>query len=491
MTTPSPVVPDQVGTKQAPLKMFNMILFSVCAIMLLSQFTLTAEIGPTSVFWTIVIIVLFFIPYGLITSELGSTYPDAGGIYSWVVRAFGKRWGTRVSWWYWVNVALWVPSVYLMFAGTLSSMFFHGNLNFWVQVLIAVVLIWVNYWVNSRSLETGTWVSNLGAGITMVMTVILVIAAVIFGMHNGSATPWSLSGMLPTGGIPAIVLALPIIIYNFLGFELMSSASTQMRNPKRDVPRSILVAAILIGAFYLLATVAMQVIQSPDDISETTGLIDSLQLAFGNSTFATVFIIILSVGALYCFFACLIPWTIGANLAASESSKRGDLPKIFGRTDPKLGTPTGAALLTSIVGTIVTVGYAILSSVSNGSIDDVFWNLFAFSSVIFLLPYVVLMLVFLRLRKTDPNAVRPYRVPGSNTWIGIISWVPLVLLVLSVIFFVVNPFEFDWTATVPIIIGIVITVVIEEILVARAPKWTAERAADDASLESVHGVCER
>ena len=79
-------------------------------------------------------------PYGLITAELGSTYPDSGGIYSWVVRAFGNRWGTRTSWWYWVNVALWVPSVYLMFAAVLKAMFF-PDLGFWPQVLIAVALI--------------------------------------------------------------------------------------------------------------------------------------------------------------------------------------------------------------------------------------------------------------------------------------------------------------------------------------------------------------
>ena len=468
--------------RHTPLQLFNMILFSVCAIMLLSQFTMTAQIGPTSIFWTIVIIVLFFIPYGLITSELGSTYPDAGGIYSWVVRAFGTKWGTRVSWWYWVNVALWVPSVYFIFAGTLSQLFFGGNLNFWVQIAIALVLIWVNYWINSRRLETGAWVSNLGAGITMAVTAVLVVVAIVFGIHNGSATQFTIHTMLPTGSdtFPAIAMALPIIIYNFLGFELMSSASLQMRNPKKDVPRAIITAAVLIGLFYLLATISMQVIQGADDIDTTTGLIGSLQVALGSSTAANVFIGILSVGALYCFFACLIPWTIGANMAAAEASQRGDLPAFFGRSHPRFGTPTGAALLTSIVGTIVTIIFAILSSATNGSINDVFWNLFWFSSVIFLLPYIVLMLVFLRLRKIDANARRPYRVPGGDGLIKAMAWIPLILLALSVVFFIVNPFDFDWTATVPILIGCVIVVVIEEVLVKRSRNWVAVK-----SLETV------
>lgn len=484
MTTDLPSVSEEPGAARPALRMFDMILFSVCAMLLLSQLTVTAQVGPSAVFWTIAIIVLFFVPYGLVTSELGSTYPDAGGIYSWVVRAFGKRWGTRVSWWYWLNVALWVPSVYLMFSGTLSSMFFGGQLSFWAQVAIALVLIWVNYWVNSRSLETGAWVSNLGAGITVVVILVLGVAAGIYMTNHGSATEWSLTTMLPHEGMSALALALPIIIYNFLGFELMSSASSQMANPKRDVPRTILIAGLLIGGFYLIATIAMQSIIPADQLSETTGLIDALRLGFGNSLVANIIVTVLGIGSLYCFFASLIPWTIGANLAASESAQLGDLPKVFARTHPTRGTPIGAALLCSLVGTGVTIAYAILFAITQGAVDDLFWNLFAFSSVVFLLPYIVLMQVFAKLRTSDPDAVRPYRVPGGRVLTWLIAWIPTVLLVAATIFFVVNPFDFSWEVTGSILLGLVVTVVIQEIFCAKSPAWAAARAAEAALDES-------
>lgn len=478
MTASTDTTTPGTGPTRPAFRMFDMILFSVCAMLLLSQLTVTATVGPTAIFWTVVIIVAFFIPYGLVTSELGSTYPDTGGIYSWVVRAFGKRWGTRVSWWYWVNVALWVPSVYLMFAGTLSAVFFDGKLNFWVQVAIAVALIWTNYWVNSRSLETGTWVSNLGAGITVGVIVLLAVAGGIFVSKNGSATEWSLDSMLPNNGLPAMAIALPIIIYNFLGFELMSSASADMENPKRDVPRTIAIAGAMIGGFYLIATVGMQMILPADEISETTGLMDALTLGFGSSGFAKVLVTVLGIGSLYCFFACLIPWTIGANIAASESARQGDLPKVFARTHPRRGTPTGAALLTSVVGTVVTVGYAILFSLTDGAVDDLFWNLFAFSSVVFLLPYIVLMPAFQRLRKIDPDAVRPYRVPGGPVVAWVVTWIPTVLLAAAAVFFVVNPFEFDGAVTLSILAGLAVTVIIQEVFCALAPRWAAARAAE-------------
>ena len=189
MTTPKEVTPvngSASPTRHPSLRMFDMVLFSVCAMLLLSQVTLTAQIGPSAIAWTLIIIVAFFIPYGLMTAELGSTYPDTGGIYSWVVRAFGSRWGTRTSWWYWLNVAIWVPSVYLMFSAVLSAMFF-PDLGFWPQVGIALVLVAANWVVNLVALETGKWVSNLGAILTVVVIAMLAVGGAAQLADGGSA----------------------------------------------------------------------------------------------------------------------------------------------------------------------------------------------------------------------------------------------------------------------------------------------------------------
>jgi amino acid transporter len=466
------------STGRPPFRMFNMVLFSVAAMLLLSQITLTASVGPTAVFWTVAIIIVFFIPYGLVTSELGSAYPDAGGIYAWVVRAFGNRWGSRVSWWYWINVALWVPSVYLMFSGAISSMFFDGELNFWVQVAITVAQIWINFWVNVRNLKTGAWVSSLGAGITFAVIIALAIAGAIYASENGSATEWTLDAMLPTNALPAFAIALPIIIYNFLGFELMSSASTQMENPQRDVPRTIGIAGLLIGGFYLIATVGMQVIIPAEEISETTGLLDGLSLGFGDSSVANAAVTVLGIGVLFAFFASLTPWTIGANIAAAESAQQGDLPKVFARTHATRGTPVGAAMLTAIVGTTFTVGYAALFSLTDGAIDDLFWNMFAFSSVIFLLPYIVMMLAFVKLRRIDPKRPRPYRVPGGNTLTLLISWVPAVLLAVAAVFFVWNPWDYTLAVTGSLLVGLAVTVIFQEYFTWKSPQWTLDRALE-------------
>ena len=218
------------------------------------------------------------------TAELGSTYADTGGIYSWVVRAFGGFWGTQVSWWYWINVAIWVPSVYLMFSTLLGQMF-DFTVGFWWTVGMAVALIWINLAINVITLDTSKWVTNIAAIITVAIMLLIGVAGLVHLMTDGSATEWTSADMLPGWG--SMVL-LGVVIYNFLGFELMSSASEEMQEPKKDVPRSIFTAGVLIAVFYLIAIVGMLFLLPTDGFNRTNGLFRVLETGIGSSGFAGV-----------------------------------------------------------------------------------------------------------------------------------------------------------------------------------------------------------
>ncbi|MFZ0324718.1 MAG: APC family permease [Actinomycetes bacterium] len=463
--------------RRGALRRFDMILFSVTAILLLSQIPITAKEGPSVLFWTAVILVLFFVPYGLMTAELGSTYPDTGGIYSWVKRAFGGFWGTQVSWWYWVNVGIWLPSVYLMFS-TLLGQIFGWQISYWPTVLIAVGLIWLNCLINVITLDTSKWVTNVAAIITVTIMLTIGIAGVVYAVRNGSATDWTSTKMLPSWGT---VVLLGVVVYNYLGFELMSSASEEMRDPKRDVPRSILSAGVLIGALYLIATVGMLLILPVRGFGRVNGLFKVLDTGIGTSGLAGAFVFLLGIGALYCFFAALVPWTIGANRSAAEAARRGDLPPILGRTSKRFRTPVAAAIATALIGTAFTVGWgALVQRYGEGSsVDTLFWNLFAFSTVVFLLSYLVMALAFLRLRYSDADAVRPYRIPGGMVGAWLSALLVLGFVAAAIVFFV-------WTPGAPVLeagvglgsqfvvqmgFGLAAVAVIGVLFALRAPHW--------------------
>src|SRR6185436_7358977 len=129
------------------LRGVDMALFTICAILFLDQLTAAASMGVQSIFWWLLTLVLFFIPYGLITAELGSTYPEEGGIYAWVRRAFGPAWAGRAAWLWWVSVAVWLPSVCILLAVIFSDVF-APEMGQGAKVLMIIALVWLTVGIN-------------------------------------------------------------------------------------------------------------------------------------------------------------------------------------------------------------------------------------------------------------------------------------------------------------------------------------------------------
>lgn len=446
------------------LKSLDMTLFTVCAILVIDTLAPSAAIGTSSISWWIITLLLFFIPYGLITAELGTTYPEQGGLYIWVKKAFGEKWAARTSWLYWINVALWMPSVYILFAGMFAQLFF-PEMSLWLQIGIGIVMTWITVWIGSMTLETGKWIPNIGAIIKAVIMVVIGVGAFIYASRNGVANDLSFQSILPEWG--AGLAFLPVIVYNFMGFELMSGASEEMTNPGRDIPRSIIIAGVLIAVFYILGTVGILMALPLDQLGLVSGIIDTLRILLGETGIGGVFVMVLGIGALYTLLANMVTWTIGANRTAAEAAKESELPAIFGREHPIHKTPVGAFILTGVVSTVIMILYGFMA----GNAEDLFWTLFAFSSMIFLLPYLALFPAFLKLRKTDPKVERPYKVPGGKGFITVLAVICELFIVQAIVFFVYIPGEpMDWAFAAPVLIGVVITLIVGEILIAGSRK---------------------
>jgi amino acid transporter len=450
-------VSPQKGFKKV-LKTLDMTLFTVCAVLVIDTLAASASIGVSSISWWLITLVLFFIPYGLITAELGSTYTEQGGLYGWIKRAFGEKWAARSTWYYWINVALWMPSVYILFAGMFAQMFF-PDMGLWVKILIGIIMTWITVWIGTITLEAGKWVPNIGAALKVVIMLVLGIGGIVFAINHGVANEISFTTLMPSWG--AGLAFLPVIVYNFMGFELMSGAGEEMENPGRDIPMAIITSGGLIAFFYLLATLGILLALPLDQLGLVSGIIDTLKAIIGNSAMGNVLVTILGVGALYTFLANMVTWSMGANRTAAEAANEGELPAFFAKLHPVNQTPVGAYVLTGIISSLVLVAYGFIAQ----SDEALFWTLFAFSSIIFLLPYLALFPAFLKLRYTDADAIRPYKIPGGNLAAWILSIVCLVFILQAIVFFIWVPGQpIDWAYATPVLIGVVATVVIGEVI---------------------------
>ncbi|MDG1709476.1 MAG: amino acid permease, partial [Emcibacteraceae bacterium] len=326
----------------------DIILFCISAILLLDTLAAGASIGVSSIFWWCLLAVIFFIPFSIISAELSCRYPDQGGIYAWVKRAIGEKWASRVSWYYWVNVAIWCPALYILFVGMLNQLL-PFDFPLWVQIAFGIILAWLSVLVNVITLDIGKWVPNLGAIFKSIVFLAIIGGAIQYYLGNGMANPITIETLTPN--VRDGFQYLPVIIYGMLGFELVTANADDIQSPEKNIPRGILISGAIIIVFYILATVAILTAIPASEINLVEGLLDTFTLFFGGSALGDIFIMILAIFTLYSFFSNGVTWSLGANRAAAEAALDGDLPKIFALESKTRGTPVGAAVMLGVAST--------------------------------------------------------------------------------------------------------------------------------------------
>jgi amino acid transporter len=252
----------------------------------------------------------------------------------------------------------------------------------------------------------------------------------------------------------------PIIIYNLLGCELVSSAAGEMKDPVRDVPKAVILSAIAIAALYLISTLLIWVIVPASQISVSSGIIQMFVIAFGGGLIGKVVTIFIGLLVLTTLFTGVVAWTLGQNRSVAEAAKNGEMPGLFGLTNQS-GAPVGAALVSGVISTIVILAYWFLAD----NAAEMFWYVTSFCLVLELLAYLFLFPAFITLRMRDKNVNRPYRVPGPTWLVYFMAGSAEMFLLLAIILLCIQPGkEFVWAA-LPIIVGTIITVLIGEGLI--------------------------
>jgi amino acid transporter len=437
-TSPPPEPAPTHGTFDRVLGRADLLLFSVCAILTIDSLASAASMGVSWFTWWLITMVVFFVPYGLVTAELGAAWPGEGGVYVWVREGLGPRWGSIVAWLYWINNAYWIPAVYLVFAGTFHTIFLKGRISpafdegqgaVWLDAAIAIALTWFTVGIGIVRLEVSKWLPNLGALVKVAIFLSLGALGLQY-LFSGRppANDFSLASFVPRWSDSLAFL--PVLLYNTLGFELMSSAGEEMKEPQRDVPRVVLLSGALICVIYVLGALGILVIVPLEKLSLLTGTWDALALLgqqWGSAGQAVT--LLLGIGFLYACIANVVTWSLGVNRVAAAAAEEGMAPRLLGRLHPRFKTPYVAFVVMGIVATVLLAGNATLSS----NPQNVFWMIFKLSSLCLLLCYLAMFPAFLRLRYTRPHTPRPYVLPGGlpGAWLAtVVCWVFVFLTCL-------------------------------------------------------------
>ena len=442
--------------KKSKFKFFDAVLAMVCIVLVTEACAPTAAIGNSQYFWWLFLLIFFFVPYGLVSCELGTTYKSEHGIYDWVKRAFGNKWANRVSYYYWVNFPIWIASITVLFVEILELVL---KLNFSIlsKLIIEIIFITLVSYLGQTRLSKYKRVIDLGTMIKVFLMGSLGLIGIYTSITKGTATSFELSSFIPKFTFNDLSYV-SVIIFNFIGLEIIATFRKQIDNPQKDMPKIVLFSGILIAFFYILASFGLSVAIPKENLSLDTGLVESFQILLGINN--NIVIVIISILFMYTLFVSLLSWTEGVNIECVAAAKEKGLPEIFGYKDKK-GNLLGASFVTWITSILIVLTELFIEE------KDLFWSFFALNLITLLLTYLPMFLAFKKLREKDNLRHRPYKVPGNKFIINLITYVPTILLFLSIILTMMpSSFTIDGIfEKVPIILGTIIAIIVGEMMI--------------------------
>jgi APA family basic amino acid/polyamine antiporter len=253
--------------------------------------------------------------------------------------------------------------------------------------LPAVAIVSFVTWLLVRGVRESARANNLMVWIK------LIVLALFLGVGAFHVDPANWQPFAPNGWT-GIHQGAAIVFFAFIGFDAVSTAAEETRNPQRDMPRGILGALAICTVIYVLVGLV------------ATGLVPYQELASGSDPLARALAgvglawlqLVLSIGAVVSMTAVLLVFQLGQPRIFFAMARDGLLPRYFARVHPEHGTPY---VTTIVTGLVVALGAALMD-------DDATYDL---TNIGTLFAFLLVCVGVMVLRVTRPDVTRPFRVP--------------------------------------------------------------------------------
>ena len=452
-------------------RLADVILSVICVVFVAEAAAPVASIGNSQYFWWGFMILAFLRPYGLIAAELGTAYAGDGGLYDWIHAAYPQgKWAARASWYYWINFPLWMASLAVMCPELLRDIT-GRQMGTIASLAVQLLFIWIVTLIACYPVCDSIVILNVSAVIKILLALLVGGLGVWYISRYGFVNDMSARTFLPSFDLTSLSY-ISVIIFNFLGFEVVCTFAGSMSEPKKQIPQSIVTGGIVIAAIYLFSAFGIGAAVDVREISVDSGLIDAVSLILGAD--GGVLVGVVALLFLVTLFGNMISWSMGVNSTAALAADHNDMPRVFAKRWAKNNMPVGSAVASGVVASGVCILGVLIEMVTPDS--SLFWSFFALNLVMLLLSYLPVFPAFLKLRRVDAKTPRPFRVPGSDAALRCIAYVPMALIIISIIFTAV-PLSFDeetLKSFLPITIGTILSAAIGEVLIALRGK-TARR----------------
>jgi len=207
------------------------------------------------------------------------------------------------------------------------------------------------------------------------------------------------TGGFAPNGIKGVSAAAAIIFFAYIGFDAVSTAAEETKNPAKDMPFGIIMSLLICTVLYIALSAVMTGMAPWQTLGTPEPMITALQQAEGPAGLLTFSRFIIALGAVIAMGSVLLVFQLGQPRIFFSMSRDGLLPKLFSRLHPRFRTP--------YVGTIIT-GTFVATFAAFANIAEVV----DLTNIGTLFAFVLVSAGVIFLRKSDPDRPRPFRVPG-------------------------------------------------------------------------------
>ncbi|MGW4489066.1 APC family permease [Amycolatopsis sp. NPDC004368] len=323
--------------------------------------------------------------------KMAATHPVAGSAYTYVRKAIDSRLGFLVGWAVLLDY-FFLPMVIWLIGGAYLSAQFPGVPS-WLWLIAFIVLTTLLNVLGIKIAEKANFILMAFQVLVIVFFVVLSLKQVLTDGHSvASADPFFHAGT--TFG--AISGGAAVATYSFLGFDAVTTLTEEAIEPKRTIPRAILLTALIGGGVFIVLAYVTQLVHPGFTFVDESSAAFEIARHIGGALFGAFFL----AGLVVAQFASGIAAQASASRLMFAMGRDGVLPRIFGRLQPKLNTPTFAIVLTGVVG-LIALALDVTTSTS-------FINFGAFTA--FTMVNVSVIATWIRTRRTTSRNVLTWLV---------------------------------------------------------------------------------
>ena len=357
----------------------------------------------TPLFWSL--------PAALMVAELATAMPVEGGFYVWVKKAMGPFWGFQEGWWSWlctwVDMAIY-PVLFVDYSASIFPKLFADNSLY--RWLLGMAVIWVFTYLNIRGAKV-IGDSSIVFGIIVLAPFAIMTILGLFQWHHNPTQPFILEGQ-SLG--QSLNLGLFVVMWNYLGWDGLSTVAGEMKNPRRDYPKTLIITLPMITACYFLPVLVGLAVVGTKNVEWTAGAWNTIASDIGGHWLGALMAFGALVSAAGLFSALLLSVTRVPFVMGEDAY----LPKVLFKVHPKYGTPWVALVVSSAIYSIFILGP--------------FQSLVVVDVIVYAGALMLELVALVVLRIKAPNMERPYKIPGGWPVIFLVVFFPVAIIVVAV-----------------------------------------------------------